>query len=117
MSSILWRFDSSANAVSLSMRILLAVLLVLLVALQYKLWLGEGGFADVRRLQQKVTEQAEENTRLEQRNRQLEAEVEDLRKGYDAIEERARSELGMIKDGEEFYQVVPGPGAKTEGEK
>jgi len=90
------------------MRILLALLLVLLVALQYKLWFGEGGFSDVRRLQEKVLEQARENAQLEQRNRQLEAEVEDLRQGYDAIEERARSELGMIKDKEEFYQVVPG---------
>lgn len=99
------------------MRVLLAILLLLLVALQYKLWLGEGGFADVQRLQQKVSDQAQENARLEQRNRQLEAEVEDLRKGYDAIEERARSELGMIKDGEEFYQVVPGTGEETEGPK
>lgn len=97
------------------MRVLLAILLLLLVALQYKLWLGEGGFADVQRLQQKVSDQAQENARLEQRNRQLEAEVEDLRKGYDAIEERARSELGMIKDGEEFYQVVPGTGEEPEG--
>ena len=96
------------------MRALLAVLLLLLVLLQYKLWLGEGGFTDVRRLQQKVTEQAQENARLEQRNRQLEAEVEDLRQGYDAIEERARSELGMIKKDEEFYQIVPGPGSEAE---
>lgn len=99
------------------MRILLAVLLLLLLALQYKLWLGEGGFTDVRRLQQKVSEQAQENAQLEQRNRQLEAEVEDLRQGYDAIEERARSELGMIKADEEFYQVVPGPGAEPEAQK
>jgi len=96
------------------MRILLAVLLLLLLALQYKLWLGEGGFADVRRLQQKVTQQSRENARLEQRNRQLEAEVRDLRQGYDAIEERARSELGMIRGDEEFYQVVPKPDAEPE---
>jgi len=96
------------------MRALLAVLLLLLVLLQYKLWLGEGGFTDVRRLQQKVTEQEQENARLEQRNRQLEAEVEDLRQGYDAIEERARSELGMIKKDEEFYQIVPGAGSGPE---
>jgi len=98
-------------------RILLAVLLLLFIALQYKLWLGEGGFSDVRRLQQKVSEQAEENERLEQRNRELQAEVEDLRQGYDAIEERARSELGMIKEEEEFYQVVPGTGAEREDPK
>jgi len=99
------------------MRILLAVLLLLLAALQYKLWLGEGGFTDVRRLQQKVTEQEQENIRLEQRNRQLEAEVEDLRQGYDAIEERARSELGMIRNDEEFYQVVPGEDTDMEDAK
>ena len=96
------------------MRILLAFLILLLILLQYKLWLGEGGYSDVRRLQLRVTEQAQENAQLIQRNRQLEAEVEDLRQGYDAIEERARSELGMIKKEEEFYQVVPGVEALPE---
>ncbi|HLF29992.1 MAG TPA: cell division protein FtsB [Xanthomonadales bacterium] len=96
------------------MRILLAVLMLLLVLLQYKLWLGEGGFTDTRRLEQRVAEQALENEQLEQRNRELEAEVEDLRQGYEAIEERARSELGMIKEEEEFYQVVPGNPAKPD---
>jgi cell division protein FtsB len=87
---------------------LLAFLVLLLVLLQYKLWLGEGGFTDVRRLEQRVLEQQQENTILQQRNTELEAEVADLRQGYDAIEERARSELGMIKEEEEFYQIVPG---------
>ena len=96
------------------MRILLAVLIVLLVLLQYKLWLGEGGFADIRRLEQRVAEQAAENALLEQRNRELQAEVDDLREGYDAIEERARSELGMIREEEEFYQVVPRFGSEPE---
>ncbi|MGH8033954.1 MAG: cell division protein FtsB [Lysobacterales bacterium] len=93
------------------MRTLLAILLLVLILLQYKLWLGEGGFTDIRRLEQRVAEHALENEQLAQRNRELEAEVEDLRQGYDAIEERARSELGMIKNEEEFYQVVPGPPA------
>jgi cell division protein FtsB len=96
------------------MRMLLAFLVLLLVLLQYKLWLGEGGFTDVRRLEQRVQDQQQENDILQQRNTELEAEVADLRQGYDAIEERARSELGMIKDDEEFYQVVPGYGAKSE---
>jgi len=96
------------------MRALLAILLLLLIALQYKLWLGEGGFADVRRLEQRVAEQAQENEILSQRNRELQAEVEDLRQGYEAIEERARSELGMIREEEEFYQVVPGFGDEPE---
>ncbi len=90
------------------MRVLLAVLIVLLALLQFKLWFGEGGFADIRRLEQRVTEQERENALLEQRNRELEAEVDDLRQGLEAIEERARSELGMVKEEEEFYQVVPG---------
>ena len=96
------------------MRVLLAVLLVLLLLLQYKLWLGEGGFTDVRRLEQRVAEQAQENELLSQRNRELEAEVQDLRQGVEAIEERARSELGMIREEEEFYQVVPGFGDEPE---
>ncbi len=96
------------------MRILLVVLLIVLLALQYKLWLGEGGFANVRRLEQRVAEQVEENKFLEQRNQELQAEVEDLRQGYEAIEERARSDMGMIREDEEFYQVVPGTPPKPE---
>ncbi len=90
------------------MRVLLAILLLILILLQLKMWFGEGGFSDVRRLEQRVEEQAEENAVLEQRNRKLQAEVEDLRQGLGAVEERARSELGLIKENEEFYQVVPG---------
>ena len=89
------------------MRALLAILLLILVALQLKLWFGEGGYRDVQRLAQRVEEQARENEALELRNRELQAEVEDLRQGLEAIEERARSELGLIKQNEEFYQVVP----------
>jgi cell division protein FtsB len=89
------------------MRVLLAILLILLVALQFKLWFGEGGYRDVQRLAERVEEQAAENEVLAQRNRELQAEVEDLRQGLEAIEERARSELGLIKEDEEFYQVVP----------
>ncbi len=92
------------------MRSLLLVLLILLALLQYKLWLGEGGFTDVKRLEQKVAEQEQENAMLQQRNLELEAEVADLREGVEAIEERARSELGMIKEEEEFFLVVPSDG-------
>jgi cell division protein FtsB len=94
------------------MRSLLAILIVILILLQLKMWFGEGGFRDVQRLQQRVEEQALENEALAQRNRQLQADVEDLREGLEAVEERARSELGMIKEDEEFYQVVPGRTAK-----
>ena len=90
------------------MRALLVILVIILVLLLAKVWLGEGGARDVRRLEQRVEEQARENEALAQRNRQLQAEVEDLRQGLHAVEERARSELGMVKENEEFYQVVPG---------
>jgi cell division protein FtsB len=96
------------------MRSLLVVLLILLALLQYKLWLGEGGFTDVKRLEQKVAEQQQENAVLQQRNEELQAEVADLREGIEAIEERARSELGMIQEEEEFYLVVPGVGGDPE---
>jgi len=91
------------------MRVLIAILLLVLVLLQFKLWFGDAGFTAVARLEERVASQAEDNEALLQRNRELQAEVEDLRERLDAIEERARSELGLIKEDEEFYQVVPAP--------
>lgn len=88
------------------MRILVAILLVLLLVLQYDLWVGEGSLATVWHLQQAVDAQQLENTRLEERNETLAAEVKDLKTGLGAIEERARNELGMIKEGETYIQVV-----------
>ena len=99
------------------MRILLAILIFLLVLLQAKLWLGEGGYRDVQRLRERVAEQASENDALRERTEQLRAEVEDLREGLDAVEERARSELGLVREGEEFYLVVPSPDSEEAGEK
>ena len=90
------------------MRTLLALLLILFLLLQFKMWFGEGGYRDVQRLSLRVEEQARENEALAQRNLELQAEVDDLRQGLEAIEERARSELGMVKEDEEFYQLVPG---------
>lgn len=84
----------------------MAVLLVLLLSLQAKLWLGERGWRDAQSLQQTVDKQRAENISLQQRNDALSAEVEDLKSGEAAVEERARSELGMIKPGETFYRVV-----------
>lgn len=89
------------------MRILIVILIGLLALLQYRLWFGDGGYADIHMLEQRVTVQREENDALLARNRELQAEVEDLRERLDAVEERARSELGLIREGEEFYQVVP----------
>ena len=91
------------------MRVLIAILLVVLILLQIKLWLGEGGFTEVGRLEDRVSAQMEKNLALKQRNNALQAEVEDLRERLGAIEERARNELGLIKQDEEFYQVVPAP--------
>jgi len=90
------------------MRSLIVILLLVLLALQVKMWFGEGGYSDVKRLAVRVEEQARENEALAQRNRELQAEVEDLRQGLHAVEERARSELGMVKENEQFYQVIPG---------
>ena len=84
----------------------LILLLALLGWLQYRLWFGSGGQREVEALQQQVRQQARDNTGLKQRNEALAAEVEDLKSGEAAVEERARSELGMIKPGETFYRVV-----------
>ena len=84
----------------------LLALLALLLALQAKLWFGAGGLPDARRLEVTVAEQRAENARLQQRNDALGAEVEDLKSGEAAVEERARAELGMVKPGETFYRVV-----------
>lgn len=88
------------------MKLIIAILAVLFISLQYKLWAGEGSVADAWNLGQKIAMQQEENGLLAKRNQVLEAEVRDLKKGMKAIEERARFELGMIKKGETFYQVI-----------
>lgn len=87
-------------------RLLALILLAVLILLQVKLWVGAGGWREVEQLEETVARQAEENARLEQRNAALEAEVDDLKRGQAAVEERARAELGMIKPGEVFYRVV-----------
>ncbi len=88
---------------------LLALLVVLLIALQYRLWFGEGSARDVLRLRDEVALHQSEIQALRERNRALEAEVLDLKRGLNAVEERARSELGMIREGETFYQLVGEP--------
>lgn len=91
------------------MRVVTLILFVLLILLQFKLWFGEGGFREVARLETRVVDQRQQNEDLLQRNAELQAEVEDLRERLDAVEERARNELGLIKPAEQFYQVVPPP--------
>jgi cell division protein FtsB len=84
----------------------IAISLVLLLVLQYRLWFGDGSLAEVHRLEQQVERQRAQNQALRERNRALAAEVRDLKSGLDAVEARARSELGMVGEGETFYQVV-----------
>ncbi len=88
------------------MKVVIAILLIFLSALQVKLWVGEDGIQELRRLERAIMEQEQENERLKERNQALDAEVKDLKEGLEAIEERARNELGMIKKGEVFYQIV-----------
>lgn len=90
-------------------RWLVILLLVLLAWLQYRLWVGQGSLAEVHVLEKEIAGQQREIERLQARNRILEAEVQDLRAGQEALEERARSELGMIKQGEIFLQVIEEP--------
>jgi cell division protein FtsB len=89
------------------MKWLVAALALALLALQYRMFLSNGGVREVLRLQDAVAAQQAQNERLSERNRQLGAEVHDLKQGYAALEERARTELGMIAGNESFYQVVP----------
>lgn len=87
-------------------RWLIVILIALLLSLQYRLWVGEGSLAEVWSLKKAGAVQRTENAALKERNAVLEADVQDLKQGLDAAEERARTELGMIKDGEVFYQIV-----------
>lgn len=89
------------------MKWLAAALVLVVVLLQYRVWLSDNGVHEVNRLQQAVAAQRTENDQLTDRNRQLAAEVRDLKTGMGALEERARSDLGMIASHETFYQVVP----------
>lgn len=88
------------------MKYLAVALLAVLVLLQYRLWFGQGGMREVERLRAEIAAQQAENDKLRERNRTLAAEVQDLKKGTVAIEERARTDLGMIGAGETFFQVV-----------
>jgi len=87
------------------MKVLSLILFALIVLLQYPLWLGKGSWHKVWKVDQLVIMQNETNQKLRIRNAALDAEVQDLKQGSDAIEERARSELGMIKQDEIFFQV------------
>jgi cell division protein FtsB len=88
------------------MKVLGVALAALIVLIQYPLWFGKGSWMRVWAVDQQIKTQKEKNARLQTRNSVLEAEVRDLKQGFDAVEERARSELGMIKQDEVFFQVL-----------
>ena len=88
------------------MKLIVAILLVLFLWLQYKLWLGDGGIPEVLQLEGEIEAVQTQVNGLQERNKALDAEVVDLKKGIEAIEERARSEMGMIREDETYYQVI-----------
>ena len=90
------------------MRLLAIVLAALVVLIQYPLWLGKGGALRVWEMERQIEVQRESNGKLQVRNAALDAEVRDLKQGLEAVEERARSELGMIRKDEIFFQVLEG---------
>jgi len=92
-----------------SVKWLLAGLAILFIYLQIRLWVGEGSLAEVTTLEQEISQQKTEIEKLKQRNAALQAEVDSLKTNLEAVEERARSDLGMIRDGEVYYQI-PEPG-------
>ncbi len=85
---------------------LIVILTMLFVGLQYKLWFEQGGISEVWRLKHEISIHLADNAQLMQRNTALMAEIEDLKSGQIAIEEHARNDLGMVKPGEVFYQVI-----------
>lgn len=92
------------------MKLLISVLIILFIGLQYKLWFGDGSLSEVVQLSRELDIQKQKLEQLEERNRILEAQVLDLQTGLDAFEEKARNDLGMIKDGETFIQLIPAEG-------
>lgn len=87
-------------------RVLFWILVVCFVALQLRLWIGEGSLADIWRLQGEIKRQEQENYLTAERNKRLQAEVKNLKGGLDAVEERARTQLGMVKEDETFFLII-----------
>lgn len=84
----------------------MAILVLLLLALQYRLWIGEGSLAHAHRLEKDIALQQAENSRMRERNRILDVEVEELKTGLDTIEERARNDIGLVKKDETFFMLM-----------
>ena len=91
---------------SWKLQLVVALLLVVLLALQYRLWVGEGSLAEVSTLKRQLAAQRDALMDLQERNATLQAEVDDLKQGVAAIEARARSELGLIREGETYFQLL-----------
>ena len=87
-------------------RFFIIILIVFFLMIQFDIWFKDDGFYRVKELEQLIGSQVEENERLKLRNEQLEREIEELKSGTESIEEKARTDLGMIKEGEEFYLIV-----------
>ena len=87
-------------------RFFIAILIVFFLIIQFDIWVKDDGLNRVKELQQMINSQSEENQRLKLRHQQLEREIEELKSGTESIEEKARTDLGMIKEGEEFYLIV-----------
>lgn len=88
------------------MKFIIAVIILLIIHLQYRVWIGDGSITEIKTYEQRLEELKKQAEEKRQRNSALYAEVLDLRKGQEAIEERARNELGMIKEDETFFQVI-----------
>ena len=99
------------------MKLLAAILGALILLIQYPLWLGKGSWLRAWQLETELSDHRARNSRLEARNAALAAEVRDLKQGIEAIEERSRYELGMIRGDEVFFQIVEPPQSATSGSK
>lgn len=97
------------------MRVITIVLLIFLVLLQYRLWFGKNSVPDYLALEDEVARQKIDNDKLRQRNKLLYADTDDLKSGSEAVEERARNELGMIKNGETFFRIIPNKKKQKKG--
>ena len=98
------------------MKFLISVHIVILLLLLVSLWVGHGSYPEIWKLEQDITTQKRTNEVQENENRHIQAELEDARVGHSAVEERARSELGMIKKGETFFEIILKPDAKKKAE-
>jgi len=105
--TLLYYWDYKVKLAYVFMKVVASCLFLLLIALQLKLWFGGHGMFQLWSLETTIDQAKNTNSELIQRNEQLHAQVKELKQGKEALEERARSQLGMIKDGEVFYRVVP----------